>query len=126
MAGSDGFTDSERQQIDKAIRQAEIASRFEFSVYVGPTEGDPRVYAVRLHDALVAPERSLLILVDPVERALEVVTGGEVRRVLDDGAVALAVIEMQSQLAHADLAGGIVRGIRSLANAARAPRTLHA
>lgn len=127
MPAGDGFTAAERQQIDKAIRQAETSCRFEFSVYVGPADGEPRSYAERLHGALVAPDRSVLIMVDPGDRVIEVVTGGTVRRSLDDRAVRLAVVEMQSQLAHGDLAGGIVRGIHSLAVcAARTPPTLHA
>lgn len=127
MPAGDGFTAAQRQQIDKAIRQAETACRFEFSVYVGPAEGDHRAFAERLHGALVAPDRSVLILVDPDARVVEVVTGAEVRRSLDDRSVSLAVVEMQSQFLVEDLAGGIVRGIHSLAEcAARVPRTLHA
>ena len=55
----------ERQQIDKAIRAAEQVSRFEFSVFVGAAEGRPAAYATRLHASLVAPARSILIMVDP-------------------------------------------------------------
>jgi uncharacterized membrane protein YgcG len=127
VPAGEGFTAAQRQQIDKAIRQAETSCRFEFSVFVGPAEGDSRAFAERLHGALVAPDRSVLIMVDPDARLLEVVTGTEARRSLDDRSVRLAVVEMQSQLAVEDLAGGIVRGIHSLADcAARAPRTLHA
>ena len=126
MPAGDGFSPSQRLQIDKAIRHAETSCRYEFSVYVGPVEGEPREYAERLHSALVAPARSVLILVDPVGRAMEVVTGEEVRRHLDDKSVRLALVEMESQFVHDDLVGGIVRGINNLANCARKPRTLHA
>jgi uncharacterized membrane protein YgcG len=122
----DGFSSSQRQQIDRAIRDAETTCRFEFSVFVGATEGSSREYAERLHSALVAPEHSVLVLVDPSARAIEVVTGAVVRRSLDDTAVRLAVISMQSQFALDDLAGGIVRGINNLASSARKPPTLHA
>ena len=127
MPAGDGFSAAQRQQIDKAIRQAETACRFEFSVYVGAAEGEHRAFAERLHGALVAPDRSILILVDPDARVVEVVTGAEVRRSLDDRSVSLAVVEMQSQFVLDDLTGGIVRGIHSLADcAARMPKTLHA
>ena len=127
MPAGEGFTAAQRQQIDKAIRQAETSCRFEFSVYVGAAEGEPRAFAARLHGALVAPDRSVLILVDPDARVVEVVTGAEVRRSLDDRSVSLAVVEMQSQFVLDDLSGGIVRGIHSLADCAtRTPRTLHA
>ena len=126
MPGGDGFTPGERQQIDKAIRDAETVSRFEFSVYVGPADGDSRAFAERLHSALVAPSHSVLLMIDPAARTLEVVTGSEARRELEDHEVGLAVIEMQSQLVHGDLVGAVVRGIHQLADHARKPPTLHA
>lgn len=125
MPSGDGFTPAQRQQIDKAIRDAETVSRFEFSVFVGPAEGDSRAFAERLHSALVAPVRSVLVMVDPAARVVEVVTGAEVRRELEDHEVRLALLEMQTEFAHGDLVGGIVRGINLLAAYGRAPRTLH-
>jgi uncharacterized membrane protein YgcG len=74
----------------------------------------------------VAPARSILILVDPDARALEVVTGSHVRRTLRDTQVELAVAQMQSLFAEGDLVGGLRRGIQMLAEHARAPQTLHA
>jgi uncharacterized membrane protein YgcG len=122
----DGFTPAQRQQIDRAIRDAELVCRFEFSVFVGATRGDPRGYAERLHAALVAPDRSVLVLVDPGARALEVVTGTDVRRRLPDEDVALAVVRMQNDFVEGDLVGGIVGGLQMLAEHARRPPTLHA
>jgi hypothetical protein len=119
------FSSGERHEIDRCIRAAEQASRYEFSVYVGVAEGEPDAFARRLHASLVAPPRSVLILVDPVVRALEVVTGVEVRRNLSDREVELAVLEMQSAFAAGDLVGGLKRGISMLADHARAPETLH-
>ena len=115
----------DRAAVDRAVRSAEQTSRCEFSVFVGHSEGDPRGYAVRLHSALVAPERSVLVMVDPARRALEVVTGQEVRRTLSDGEVALAIATMSSDFADGDLTQGLVRGIGQLAEHARPPRTLH-
>ena len=126
MPAGEGFTAAERQQIDKAIRDAEVESRYEFSVYVGPADEDTRAFAEQLHAALVTPARSVLLMVDPVARALEVVTGEEARRELGDNEVRLALADMQTQLTHGDLAGGVVRGINRLAAHARGPRTLHA
>ena len=126
MPAGDGFSPAQRQRIDRAIREAETVCRYEFSVYVGDAEGDPRAFAERLHGALVAPDRSVLLMVDPSQRALEVVTGAEARRELEDGEVALAVAEMQTHFAHQDLCVGIVRGIGMLAEHARKPPTLHA
>ena len=62
MAGGDGFTSAQRRDIDKAIRDAETLCRLEFSVYVGRSEGESHPFARRLHAALVAPDRSVLVM----------------------------------------------------------------
>jgi hypothetical protein len=123
--GGDGFSASQRHEIDKAIRDAETMCRFEFSVYVGASEGETRPFAERLHAALTAPARSVLVMVDPAARIVEVVTGAEVRRDLRDEEVKLAVLGMQTAFAAGDLTGGIKRGVLQLADHARRPRTLH-
>ena len=126
MPAGDGFSPAQRQRIDRAIREAETICRYEFSVYVGPAEDDPRAFAHRLHAALVAPDRSVLLMVDPARRSLEVVTGAEARRELEDSEVALAVAEMQTHFVHDDICAGLVRGINMLAEHARKPPMLHA
>jgi uncharacterized membrane protein YgcG len=127
VAPSELLSDSDRLVLDRAIRQAEESSRIEFSVYVGAaTDDDTRAFAQRLHQSLVAPARSILILVDPGRRATEVVTGSHVRRQLADAQVELAVLAMQGEFAHGHLTAGLVRGIAMLAEHARPPRTLHA
>ena len=126
MPGGDGFSSSQRASIDKAIRDAETTCRFEFSVYVGRAAGEPRAYAARLHASLGEPDCSVLFLVDPVGRALEVVTGAEVRRNLTDEEVNLAVAQMRAELAEGRLVEALVRGINQLAAYARKPPSLHA
>ena len=119
------FSSAERYAIDEAIRRAEQLCRYEFSVFVGAAEGDSRAFATQLHNSLVAPPRSILIMVDVAGRALEIVTGGYVRRTLNDAEVELAMLEMRSRFAEGDLVGGLKRGIEMLADHARAPHTLH-
>lgn len=126
MAAGDPFSAAERAALDAAIRKAEQLSRSEFSVFVGKAEGDARAFATRLHNSLVAPARSVLIMVDPSARAIEVVTGAHVRRTLSDSEVELAVIAMQTAFTEGDLVGGLRRGISLLADHARSPQTLHA
>lgn len=116
----------QRAEIDRAIRAAEQACRFEFSVFRGLSEGDPRQFARSLHAALATPERSVLIMVDPRARAIEVVTGAEVRPHLTDPEVELAVLAMQTDFAEGDEVGGIKRGIALLAEHAIPQRLLHA
>jgi hypothetical protein len=125
VATGEAFTASARAEIDKAIRQAETMCRYEFSVFVGASEGETRPFAERLHAALVAPARSVLVMVDPAARIVEVVTGAEARRVLDDAEVKLATLAMQSAFAAGDLVGGIKAGLIQLADHARRPQLLH-
>jgi uncharacterized membrane protein YgcG len=120
------FTSAQRVALDQNIRAAEQVSRFEFSVFVGAAEGGPRPFAERLHAALSAPSRSILIMVDPAARAVEVVTGAEVRRQVTDRDVALAVLEMQTEFAAGDLVRGLRRGLSMLALQSVSPPTLHA
>ena len=125
MPTGEVFSTEQEAEIDRAIRGAETTCRFEFSVYVGPASGDAHAYARRLHAALSSPDRSVLILVDPTARALEVVTGSVVRRSLPDDSVRLAVAGMQSSFSGGDLVGGIKHGVGQLADAARQPQSLH-
>ncbi|HEV7876339.1 MAG TPA: DUF5130 family protein [Nocardioides sp.] len=120
------FSSAERYALDEAIRKAEQQSRVEFSLFVGASQGDPRAFATQLHNSLVAPSRSILIMVDPEARALEIVTGGYVRRTLTDKEVELTALQMQTSFAEGDLVGGLKRGIAMLAEHARPQNTLHA
>ena len=125
VAAGDAFSADDRFEIDKAIRHAETLCRFEFSVYVGASDGETRPFAERLHASLVAPDRSVLVLVDPGARILEVVTGVVARRVLDDAEVALAALSMRTAFAAGDLVGGIIGGVNQLAEHARRPALMH-
>lgn len=126
MAAGDPFSSAERFALDEAIRKAEQLCRAEISVFVGASGREPRSFATSLHNSLVAPARSILIMVDPTARALEVVTGGYVRRTLSDSEVELAILAMQTDFATGDLVGGLKRGIGFLADHARPPEMLHA
>jgi uncharacterized membrane protein YgcG len=127
VAAGEVLSDADRLALDKSIRLAEQTSRFEFSIYVGPVEGeDTRAWATRLHNRLVAPARSVLVLVDPRRRVIEVVTGGDVRRHLTDAEVQLAIAAMGTEFAAGNMLGGLQRGIAMLAEHARPQNTLHA
>lgn len=125
MATGDAFSPAQRHEIDKAIRDAETVSRIEFSVYVGHSDGETRQFAERLHAALVAPDRSVLVLVDPAAKRLEVVTGADAHRSLGDPEVKLAALTMETAFASGDLVGGITRGVQQLAEHARRPQLRH-
>ena len=120
MAAGDYLSSADRQAIDVTIRKAEQLSRIEFTVFVGTAEGDPRSFATRLHNTLIASARSCLIMVDPSARAVEVVTGGHVRQRVSDEEVELAVGAMTTSFAADDLIGGLRQGISMIAEHANA------
>lgn len=122
---SSAFTVDQRRAIERAVADAERSCGYAFSVWVGPIEHDPRDYACRLHAELPDPDRSVLVVVDPTVRALEIVTGEQVRRDLDDSSAALAALAMHTSFVAGDIANGIVRGVLQLSEHARPPVLLH-
>lgn len=126
MPAGDPFTAGQRRDIEHAIEVAQRLSGLHFSLYVGPTDADgPRRHAERLHAKLADPDRSVLVLVDPAARALEIVTGPVARINLSDTDAALVALSMQMSFAAGDLVGGITTGIQQLGERARRPQTLH-
>lgn len=115
VAGGSRLTEAERFAVEDAIRAAERESRAEISVYVGATpDDDPRRFARRLHRSLVAPDHSILLLVDPDQRVVEIVSGSAVREHLSDDECAAAVAEMTDLFEAGDLVGGLRLGITHL------------
>jgi uncharacterized membrane protein YgcG len=125
VSGDDVFTDREREEIERAAKLAEADTDVHFSVYVGALAEDSHATAAALHRRLRGHARAVLVAVDPGARRVEIITGAEARRWLDDRSCALALLSMISSLTAGDLEGGIVNGLRTLAEHARHPRVLH-
>jgi hypothetical protein len=107
-------------RIDGALAAADRETGLTFSIYVGNLEEPTRPSAEHLHAQL--GERApagVLIAVSPNQRVLEVVTGSEARRVLPDRICALVALSMTAAFEGGDLAGGVVAGLRMLADQAR-------
>lgn len=126
MLAGDALSPADASRLARAIRIAEEASGFAFSVYLTVSEEDSRAYALRLHGALDDSDHSVLVLCDPSFRVLEIVTGRAARRALPDRVCALAAATMRSSFVAGDIVGGLENGITQLGEAARQPRTLHA
>lgn len=126
LVAAGDLSSRDRAELDRAIRAAEQLCRFEFSVFIGSAEDDASAFAKRLHSSLVAPTHTILVMVDPTARVIDVVTGAEVRRRLTDREVEHAIMAMQSDFAADDMVGGLKRGISMLAEHARPQNTLHA
>ena len=125
MLDGEVLTSRQQDEINRAIDIAQRESGLSFTVYVGPPTGDPRAFARKLLAALPDPEQSAVVVVDPTQRRLEIVTGRVAARNLDDRACMLATASMTSAFAAGDLSGGIASGIVLLGEQARHPRSLH-
>jgi uncharacterized membrane protein YgcG len=113
------FTDGQIREISRSCSIASSETGLQYSVYVGPVEGEIRDHAERLHAALGgSAARAVLVLVAPGDRQLEIVTGKESSRRLSDRACALAALSMTTSFSGGDLVGGITTGLRMLSEAA--------
>jgi hypothetical protein len=120
------FSARQRDDVARAIRGADEDTGLHFSVYIGSLVGSTRERALQLHASLGAQaDQSVLVAVDPGLRQTEIVTGHEAKRYLDDHACALGALAMTTQFSAGDLAGGLVNGLRTLAEHARHPKVLH-
>lgn len=121
MPSGEAFTDGQQREITRAVTTASAETGLHFSIFVGNPEGSPRDYAERLHAALGRKAaQAVLVLVAPGGRHLEVVAGPEASRRIPDRACALAGLSMRAAFAGGDLCGGIVTGVRMLAETAGA------
>jgi len=126
VPAGDAFSAGQVAAIERALRQAEQESGLTYSVFVGSPDEDLRTYGRRLLTVLgPAASAAVVVLVNPAERRLEILTGDHAARALDDRATALGAMSMTSSFTAGDLAGGIVAGLHTLAEHARQPRTLH-
>jgi hypothetical protein len=108
------FEPRQLEDIARATAGASQRSGLTFSVYVGQSEFAPATYVDRLLAASPDPVRGVVILVDPAARSVEVATGQDAAKRLDDRSCGLAALSMSSSFAGGDLVGGIVTGLRML------------
>ena len=126
MPVGDAFTQRQADQIRQALANARAETGLLFSVFIGPADGDVRDHALQLHASLGDDAaNAVLTFIEPEARRVEIVTGNIARRSLDDRATALASLSMATSFAGGDLAGGIVNGIRMMAQAATKPPVAH-
>jgi uncharacterized membrane protein YgcG len=119
------FTNEQYRDIERVIASASRETGLHFSVYVGPIEGDIREAAEAMHAAFGdRAAETVLVVVAPEDRLLEIVTGEGSARRLSDRACALAALSMTTSFAGGDLVGGIVTGVRMLADASGRPITV--
>lgn len=111
-----GFTPRQLARLDEALTLSSKETGLVFSLYIGqlaePTRGDAEALFERLSDDAV------LVAVSPGQRRLHIVTGPGSAKRLPNRACALAALAMRASFANGDLVGGIVTGLRMLADSA--------
>lgn len=110
------FTSRQLARLDEALTLSSRESGISFSVYVGALEAPMRAHAERLFESLT--DSSVLIAVSPGQRCVQIVTGVESAKRLPNRACALAALTMRASFSNGDLTGGIVNGLRMLADSA--------
>ena len=119
IAADRPFKPSQLSRIDEALTLASRETGLLFSVYVGPLGSEPRLVAEQLFSKLAARHQApVLVAVSPAERRMEIVTGGESARRIPNRVAGLAALAMRASFSSGDLTGGIVNGLRQLADAA--------
>jgi hypothetical protein len=118
------FSYQDLARLDEALTMASRETGLRFTLYVGDLGRRTRMRAEELFlQSGDDVANSVLLAVSPGQRVVEVVTGAASSRRLPDRACALAVLAMTNTFSASDLVGGIVNGLRQLADqAGRPPR----
>lgn len=113
------FKPAQLSRIDEAITLASYETGLTFSVYVGPLAGNARDTAERMFAKLAQRHSApVLVAISPGQRKLEIVTGGPSAERIPNRIAGLAALAMRASFTNGDLTGGIVNGLRQLADAA--------
>ena len=121
--GKSGLSVSQQERIEHAVSLCRSENGLDVSVLVGDLNladgADFRSAAETLHAALGERAHSaVLVVVAPGQRKVEIVSGPLARRRVPDRVAALAVLSMTSAFSGGDLAGGVIDGLRQMADAA--------
>ena len=129
----EGLSVSQQERINHAVSLCRSQNGLDVSVLVGDLELDKpdaaafRAAAEQLHAALGERSQSaVLIVVAPGQRRVEVVTGPAARRRVPDRVAGLVVLSMVTAFRGGDLAGGLIDGLRQIAQSAGAGPALPA
>lgn len=110
------FTARQLARLDEALTLGSRESGLIFSLYVGALTAPTRAHAEALFERLT--DDSVLVAVSPAQRVLHIVTGPVSAERLPNRACALAALGMRASFSNGDLVGGIVTGLRMLADSA--------
>lgn len=126
MARGEAFGPVERHRLSEAVTTSEQQTGMRFPVYVGEIEGDVESFARgELAKLSYLDPEVVLVVLDPASRNLQIVTSRAARWRLSDNACALAALSMTTSFGLGDLVGGLVVGLRMLADATAPSRERH-
>ncbi|RJQ74545.1 DUF5130 family protein [Pseudonocardiaceae bacterium YIM PH 21723] len=115
------FSSSQLASLDEALTIASRSTGIDFSIYLGELGENTRTKAEQLHAGVGhRASDTVIIAVSPGQRVVEVVTGEESGRRIADRGCKLAVMSMVASFKEGDLAGGLLSGLRMLADQAGA------
>jgi hypothetical protein len=110
------FTSRQLTRLDEALTLSSRETGLVFAVYVGELKQPTRGHAEALFERLT--DDAVLVAVSPGQRVLHIVTGPESSKRLPNRACALAALSMRASFSNGDLVGGMVSGLRMLADSA--------
>jgi len=113
------FSSSQLSRLDEALTLACRETGLLFTLYIGELGTRSRERAEELHASLGdRAAEGVVVAVSPGERVVEIVTGAESGRRIDDRGAKLAVMSMVASFKESDLVGGMVEGLTMLADQA--------
>ena len=112
------FSPVQLTRLDEALTLASRETGLRFSVWLGDLGEDPPARVTDLHGRLEGSGEAVLVAVSPEQRVVEVRTGPEARVRLPDRGAKLAVMSMVASFKESDLLGGLLSGLRMLADQA--------
>lgn len=112
------FDPVQLSRLDEALTLTSRETGLRFSVYLGDLGENPSERAAELLGELDGSSEAVLVAVSPGQRVVEVLTGPEARVRLPDRGAKLAVMSMVASFKEGDLLGGLLSGLRMLADQA--------
>jgi hypothetical protein len=112
------FTTPQLARLDEALTLASRETGLLFAIYLGELGAKTEVKAAELQASLERAPESVLVAVSPGQRVVEVITGSEAKLRLPDRGAKLAVMSMVASFKESDLLGGLLSGLRMLADQA--------
>ena len=112
------FSPAQLARLDEALTMASRETGLRFSVYVGDLGENPSTRVAELLDELEGSRDAVLVAVSPGQRFVEVLSGADARVRLPDRGAKLAVMSMLASFREGDLVGGLLSGLRMLADQA--------